>query len=283
MLDRRLLRSSHDGPAVLPDHLGEKGLPAQGQVVLVLRPPRPDRQRNRPPGPAGFGRVAQNHAWSPSKGRDGSMLLSSPSQSGFDQDPAGSVAVTTKLPVCGVDNKLIPGPPDGPRRSLEQLGAEWLEVGDQDSEHVRLMAAQAAGHDVGRVGAGRRQAVRGALQPRDRRILEQQGPFAQAGITAPPKTLDELYSAIDKLKAAGTTPIALGSKDKCCRSDHFHHFSDPSVVLQRPRCGATPRAPPPGPRDDPDRLGPEPVRAGTGLFLLAQRRIVGGLTGSPKG
>ena len=38
--------------------------------------------------------------------------------------------------------------------------------------------------------------------------------FAHAGITAPPTTMDDLYAAIDKLKAAGITPISVGSKDK---------------------------------------------------------------------
>ena len=32
--------------------------------------------------------------------------------------------------------------------------------------------------------------------------------FAQAGVTSAPKTMDELYAAVDKLKAAGITPYA---------------------------------------------------------------------------
>lgn len=38
--------------------------------------------------------------------------------------------------------------------------------------------------------------------------------FAQAGIDAPPKTWSELLAAVEKLKAAGITPIALGEGDK---------------------------------------------------------------------
>lgn len=38
--------------------------------------------------------------------------------------------------------------------------------------------------------------------------------FAKAGITSVPKTLDELYAAADKLKAAGITPLATNFKDK---------------------------------------------------------------------
>ncbi len=38
--------------------------------------------------------------------------------------------------------------------------------------------------------------------------------FEQAGIDAPPTTMDELADTIDTLKSAGITPIALGGKDK---------------------------------------------------------------------
>ncbi|WP_201008478.1 ABC transporter substrate-binding protein [Paenibacillus glycanilyticus] len=38
--------------------------------------------------------------------------------------------------------------------------------------------------------------------------------FAQAGITEVPKTLDELYAAAEKLKAAGIIPLATNFKDK---------------------------------------------------------------------
>jgi raffinose/stachyose/melibiose transport system substrate-binding protein len=38
--------------------------------------------------------------------------------------------------------------------------------------------------------------------------------FAQAGITAPPTTWEELLTDVQKLKDAGITPIALGGKDK---------------------------------------------------------------------
>ena len=38
--------------------------------------------------------------------------------------------------------------------------------------------------------------------------------FAKAGISAPPTTLDELNADVAKLKSAGVTPIAIGSKDR---------------------------------------------------------------------
>lgn len=38
--------------------------------------------------------------------------------------------------------------------------------------------------------------------------------FEQAGITTAPSTIDELNVAVDKLKAAGITPIVVGAKDK---------------------------------------------------------------------
>ena len=38
--------------------------------------------------------------------------------------------------------------------------------------------------------------------------------FEKAGITSPPATIDDLKADVDKLKAAGITPIAIGSKDR---------------------------------------------------------------------
>lgn len=49
--------------------------------------------------------------------------------------------------------------------------------------------------------------------------------FAQAGITAPPKTLDELNSAVSKLKAANLTPIALGAGDKWPAAHWWYNFA----------------------------------------------------------
>jgi raffinose/stachyose/melibiose transport system substrate-binding protein len=49
--------------------------------------------------------------------------------------------------------------------------------------------------------------------------------FAQAGITTPPTTMDELYGAVDKLKAAGITPIALGGKDKWPDAFYWAYFA----------------------------------------------------------
>lgn len=49
--------------------------------------------------------------------------------------------------------------------------------------------------------------------------------FAQAGIDAPPTTLDELYADIDKLKAAGITPIAVGAGDKWPAAHYWYNFA----------------------------------------------------------
>jgi raffinose/stachyose/melibiose transport system substrate-binding protein len=49
--------------------------------------------------------------------------------------------------------------------------------------------------------------------------------FSQAGITTPPKTMDELYTDVDKLKAAGITPIALGGKDKWPDAFYWAYFA----------------------------------------------------------
>ena len=47
--------------------------------------------------------------------------------------------------------------------------------------------------------------------------------FEQAGITETPKTMDDLNDVVDKLKAAGIQPIALGAKD-AWPAAHWYYF-----------------------------------------------------------
>jgi raffinose/stachyose/melibiose transport system substrate-binding protein len=49
--------------------------------------------------------------------------------------------------------------------------------------------------------------------------------FAQAGITEAPKTLDDLHAAVDKLKAAGIAPIAVGGKDRWPDAFYYNTFA----------------------------------------------------------
>jgi raffinose/stachyose/melibiose transport system substrate-binding protein len=49
--------------------------------------------------------------------------------------------------------------------------------------------------------------------------------FTKAGVTAAPKTMEDLYSAITKLKAAGVTPIAIGAKDKWPAAFYWDYFA----------------------------------------------------------
>jgi len=49
--------------------------------------------------------------------------------------------------------------------------------------------------------------------------------FEQAGITAPPSTLAELSEAVDKLKAAGIAPIAVGGKDRWPDAFYYNTFA----------------------------------------------------------
>ncbi|WP_308796952.1 ABC transporter substrate-binding protein [Agromyces silvae] len=49
--------------------------------------------------------------------------------------------------------------------------------------------------------------------------------FAQAGITSTPTTLDELTTAIEQLKAAGITPIAVGAGDKWPAAHYWYNFA----------------------------------------------------------
>ncbi|GAB2453455.1 extracellular solute-binding protein [Conyzicola lurida] len=49
--------------------------------------------------------------------------------------------------------------------------------------------------------------------------------FAQAGITAVPTTMEELDEAVDKLKAAGIPPIAVGGKDRWPDAFYYNAFA----------------------------------------------------------
>ncbi|MDG4787934.1 extracellular solute-binding protein [Micromonospora sp. WMMD1102] len=49
--------------------------------------------------------------------------------------------------------------------------------------------------------------------------------FGKAGIAQPPTTLADLQTAIDKLKAAGTQPIALGAKDAWPAAFYYYFFA----------------------------------------------------------
>lgn len=49
--------------------------------------------------------------------------------------------------------------------------------------------------------------------------------FAKAGITDTPTTIDELNAVVDKLKAAGIQPIALGAKDAWPAAHWFYFFA----------------------------------------------------------
>lgn len=54
-------------------------------------------------------------------------------------------------------------------------------------------------------------------------IFYSQDLFAQAGIEAPPTTMAELGTAVDKLKEAGIAPIAVGAKD-AWPAAHWYYF-----------------------------------------------------------
>ncbi|MBX6388082.1 MAG: extracellular solute-binding protein [Frankia sp.] len=49
--------------------------------------------------------------------------------------------------------------------------------------------------------------------------------FAQAGITEEPETLDELNAVVEKLKAAGIPPIAVGGRDRWPDAFYFNYFA----------------------------------------------------------
>lgn len=49
--------------------------------------------------------------------------------------------------------------------------------------------------------------------------------FEQAGITSAPETWDDIYAAIDQLKAAGIAPISVGAGDKWPAAHYWYYFS----------------------------------------------------------
>ncbi len=49
--------------------------------------------------------------------------------------------------------------------------------------------------------------------------------FSQAGITAPPSTMDELNAAVAKLKVAGISPISVGGKDRWPDAFYWNYFA----------------------------------------------------------
>jgi raffinose/stachyose/melibiose transport system substrate-binding protein len=59
--------------------------------------------------------------------------------------------------------------------------------------------------------------------------------FAEAGVDAPPTTMDELYDVVDQLKAAGITPISVGAGDKWPAAHYWYYTalrSCPQEVLE---------------------------------------------------
>ncbi|KZC94369.1 MULTISPECIES: extracellular solute-binding protein [Clavibacter] len=56
-------------------------------------------------------------------------------------------------------------------------------------------------------------------------IFYSQDLFTAAGITETPKTMDELDAAVDKLKASGVAPIALGGKDAWPAAHWYFNFA----------------------------------------------------------
>ena len=47
--------------------------------------------------------------------------------------------------------------------------------------------------------------------------------FEQAGITAPPATFDEWFEAVEQLKAAGITPVAVGAADEWPAAHYYYY------------------------------------------------------------
>jgi len=116
------------------------GAHGAGEVVRVDR-----RQARRPlvrvDGHHGHGRLHVDH-------RRGDQHRAVDQRAGQPGQVAALPARTLVVAASGVGEQLVAGVPERLGGTLEDLGAERLELGDQDADHVRLVGAQAARHQA---------------------------------------------------------------------------------------------------------------------------------------
>ncbi|WP_246001628.1 extracellular solute-binding protein [Allorhizocola rhizosphaerae] len=127
----------------------------------------------------------------------------------------------TRIPAALLSND----PPDifqawGGGEIIEQVKADYLkDITDQTKTEVANIGSSAAIWQVeGRqYGLPFRMGIEGFWY--NKKL------FADAGITAPPKTLDELKQAVAKLKAANVIPISVGAGDKWPAAHYWYNFA----------------------------------------------------------
>ncbi len=127
----------------------------------------------------------------------------------------------TRLPAALLSND----PPDifqawGGGEIREQVEAGYLkDITEQVKDEVANIggAAEIWAVDGKQYGLPFRMGIEGIWYNKDM--------FAQAGITAPPATFDELNDAVTKLKAINVVPIAVGAGDKWPAAHWWYNFA----------------------------------------------------------
>jgi raffinose/stachyose/melibiose transport system substrate-binding protein len=139
----------------------------------------------------------------------------------FKVEPTQNEALKTKISVALQSNN----PPGifqqwgGGALATQVQSGKLLDISSQTSSWIGELGNAAAGWQVD----GKQYGV-----PYDLHVVGfwyRKDLFAQAGVTAPPTTMDELNAAVTKLKAAKITPIAIGSKDKWPDAFWWEYFA----------------------------------------------------------
>ncbi|MFD9125996.1 extracellular solute-binding protein [Kitasatospora sp. NPDC059571] len=106
----------------------------------------------------------------------------------------------------------------GKMQAMVQAGqVQALDLTDADRTNAG--AAAVAGYSID----GKAYAMPVDTQPEG--VYYSKDLFQQAGITAPPTTMDELQAAVAKLKAIGVAPIAVGAKDAWPAAHWYYNFA----------------------------------------------------------
>jgi len=116
-------------------------------------------------------------------------------------------------------------PPDlfqqwGGGELADQVAAgKVMDITDQVADELDLIGGSAAGWQV----EGRTYGLPFSLGVEG--FWYSKAMFAQAGITTPPTTMDELNDAVQKLKDAGLVPIVVGAKDGWPAAHYWYNFA----------------------------------------------------------
>ena len=135
--------------------------------------------------------------------------------------PLQNEQFTTKIPLALQSND----PPDvfqnwGGGGLVDQVKAgKVADVTKYVSSWIKNIGGAAAGWQVG----GKQYAIPYSLGVVG--FWYDKDLFAKAGITSPPKTWPQFTADIQKLKAAGITPIAIGSKDRWPDAFYWDYFA----------------------------------------------------------